>query len=118
MVEELQYDEEIECHHSYDQRCHTTYSTDFQPQQVEECDENYRKNCYIEYKNVAFDEPVEICNDKLVKNCDLEGIHLITFSLFLCLLTYGWLLLLSFVSMPIKYVASVAIYVIINNSLL
>lgn len=73
MVEELQYDETIECHHSYDQRCHTTYSTNYEPQQEEECDENFVKNCYIEYKTVAFDEPVEICNEKLVRNCDKPG---------------------------------------------
>ncbi len=73
MVEELQYDEQIECHHSYDQRCHTTYTTDYDPQQEEVCDENFVKNCYIEYKTVAFDEPVEICNEKLVRNCDKPG---------------------------------------------
>ena len=50
MIEETQYDEQIECHHSYDKRCHTTYSTDYEPQQEEECDENFVKNCYIEYK--------------------------------------------------------------------
>ncbi len=73
MVEELQYDEQIECHHSYDQRCHTTYTTDYEPQQEEECDENFVKNCYIEYKTVAFEEPTEICNEKLVRNCDKPG---------------------------------------------
>jgi hypothetical protein len=73
MVEETEYDEQIECHHSYDKRCHTTYSTDYEPQQEEECDENFVKNCYIEYKNVAFDEPVEICVENLVKNCEKPG---------------------------------------------
>jgi hypothetical protein len=34
MVEETQYDDGIECHHSYDKRCHTTYTTDYEPQQV------------------------------------------------------------------------------------
>jgi len=34
MVEETVFDDGIECHHSYDKRCHTTYTTDFVPQQV------------------------------------------------------------------------------------
>ena len=34
MIEETKYDDSIECHHSYDERCHTTYTTDFEPQQV------------------------------------------------------------------------------------
>ena len=50
--EETEVDEKIECHHSYDQKCHTTYTTDFSPEQEEECEENFRKNCFIEYKKV------------------------------------------------------------------
>jgi hypothetical protein len=58
MVEETEYDEHIECHHSYSERCHTTYTTDFEPQQEEECEENFKKSCFIEYKKVAFEEPI------------------------------------------------------------
>ena len=93
MVEETEYQEEvklmiryslvhgltlfsfiqIECHHSYDKKCHVTYVTDYEPQQEEDCDENFIKNCYIEYKTMAFDTPVKICNQKLVRNCDKPG---------------------------------------------
>jgi len=69
MVEETKYDDSIECHHSYDERCHTTYTTDYEPQQVEKCDENFVKQCYIEYENKAFDESVEICNESPVRDC-------------------------------------------------
>merc|ERR1712168_1555240 len=31
MVEETEYDDVIECKHSYSQKCHTTYTTDFEP---------------------------------------------------------------------------------------
>ena len=34
MVEETEYDDVVECKHSYSERCHTTYTTDFEPQQV------------------------------------------------------------------------------------
>lgn len=71
MVEETEYDEEIECKHSYSERCHTTYTTDFEPQQEEECDENFKKDCFIEYKKVAFEEPVQFCHTPLV--CEGEG---------------------------------------------
>ena len=59
MVEETEYDEHIECHHSYSERCHTTYTTDFEPQQEEECEENFKKSCFIEYKKVAVEEEVK-----------------------------------------------------------
>merc|ERR1712168_587346 len=36
MVEETEYDDVIECKHSYSEKCHTTYTTDFEPQQEEE----------------------------------------------------------------------------------
>ena len=58
MVEETEYDDHVECHHSYSEKCHTTYTTDFEPQQEEVCEENFRKDCFIEYKKVASDEPV------------------------------------------------------------
>lgn len=73
MVEETEYTEEIECHHSYDKKCHVTYVTDYQPQQEEDCDTNYKKDCYIEYNTMAFDTPVTICNQKMVRNCDKQG---------------------------------------------
>merc|ERR1712168_1748301 len=71
MVEETVYDDVIECKHSYSQKCHTTYTTDFEPQQEEECEENFVKECFIEYKKVASDEEVERCNTPLI--CDGEG---------------------------------------------
>ena len=71
MVEETEYDEEIVCQHSYSERCHTTYTTDFEPQQEEECEENFKKSCFIEYKKVASDEAVQFCHTPLV--CEGEG---------------------------------------------
>ncbi|CAB4056212.1 unnamed protein product [Lepeophtheirus salmonis] len=52
-------------------RCHTTYTTDFEPQQEEECEENFEKSCFIEYKKVAVDETVKFCHTPLV--CEGEG---------------------------------------------
>lgn len=69
MIEETKYDDSIECHHSYDERCHTTYTTDYEPQQVENCDENFVKECHIEYEDKAFDESVEICNESPIRDC-------------------------------------------------
>merc|ERR1712025_790687 len=48
MVEETEYDDVVQCDHSYDKRCHTTYVTNFESQQEEECEENFRKSCFIE----------------------------------------------------------------------
>merc|ERR1712033_89592 len=71
MVEETEYDDVIECKHSYTQKCHTTYTTDFEPQQEEECEENFIKNCFIDYRKIASTETVQFCNTPLI--CDGEG---------------------------------------------
>merc|ERR1712106_608994 len=60
MVEETEYDDVVQCDHSYDKRCHTTYVTNYESQQEEECEENFRKSCFIEYEQIAFNETVEI----------------------------------------------------------
>ena len=65
MQEKTEYDDHLECKHSYSQRCHTTYTTDFEPQQEEDCEENFRKNCFIEYKKVASEEKVRKCHTPL-----------------------------------------------------
>merc|ERR1712055_467586 len=56
MVEETEYDDVVQCDHSYDRRCHTTYVTNYESQQEEECEENFRKSCFIEYEQIAFNE--------------------------------------------------------------
>merc|ERR1712214_270422 len=71
MVEETEYDDIIECKHSYSQKCHTTYTTDFEPQQEEECEENFIKSCFIDYKKVASEETIQFCHTPLV--CEGEG---------------------------------------------
>ena len=73
MVQETEYDDVITCKHSYSEKCHITYATDFTPQQEEECEENFKKNCFIEYKNVASDDKVTFCYTPLVRNCDTPG---------------------------------------------
>merc|ERR1712025_243720 len=73
MIEELEYDEEVLCDHSYDKRCHTTYVTNYESQQEEDCEENYRKSCFIEYETIAFNETVQVCRTPLVKDCDVTG---------------------------------------------
>ena len=69
MIEETEYDDTIECHHSYDQRCHTTYTTDYEPQQEEECDENFVKNCYIEYKQARNYRTITLSHDCVIMVC-------------------------------------------------
>merc|ERR1712183_1238309 len=73
MIEETEYDDVVQCDHSYDRRCHTTYVTQYESQQEEECEENFRKNCFIDYEKVAFNETVEICRTPIKTNCDIKG---------------------------------------------
>jgi len=78
MVEETKYDEVVQCDHSYDRRCHTTYVTNYESQQEEECEENFRKNCFIDYEKIAFNETVKICRYPLVKDCNIQGPEICT----------------------------------------
>merc|ERR1712080_396179 len=36
MIEEIEYDDVVQCDHSYDRRCHTTYVTQYESQQEED----------------------------------------------------------------------------------
>ena len=69
MVEETEYDDVVICKHSYSEKCHTTYITDFRPQQQEECEENFVKKCFIEFKLVASEGTVTFCHTPI----QLEG---------------------------------------------
>merc|ERR1712198_453978 len=80
MVEETEYDEVVQCDHSYDRRCHTTYVTNYESQQEEDCEENFRKNCFINYEKIAFNETVQVCRTPLVKKCDDETSGYTTFT--------------------------------------
>merc|ERR1711934_57292 len=73
IIEETEYDEIIQCNHSYDSRCHTTYLTAYTAQQEEVCDENYRKKCFIEYEQIAFNVTATVCRTPLIKDCDIQG---------------------------------------------
>merc|ERR1711860_269820 len=62
MIEEIEYDDVVQCDHSYDKRCHTTYVTNYDSQQEEECEENSRKPV-TKYTPITgcTKEPRELC---------------------------------------------------------
>ena len=69
MREETVYEEVMTCHHSYDERCHDSYITTYEPHQEEECDEKFRKVCTIWYEEKAISEMVEECTTPVVSDC-------------------------------------------------
>jgi len=73
MVKETVYDEVLTCDHSYDQRCHTSYVTKYEPHQEEDCEDHFRKECLIDYEKKSIEELVEYCVTPMVKDCDIEG---------------------------------------------
>jgi len=74
-VEETVYDRAIKCHHSYQEKCHMTYITDYKSTSEEKCETTYKKNCQIVFKPMPFNETVRICNNPLVRSCseDTQG---------------------------------------------
>ena len=73
MREETEYDEIMTCIHDYDNRCHTTYVTVYQPHQEEDCDEKFRKECEIKFEDQAVSEMVEECRSSFVPDCNVKG---------------------------------------------
>ena len=73
MREETRYEEVMTCDHSYDERCHTSYVTSFQPHQEEDCEEKFRKVCTISYEDQAVNEVVEECLTQNIKDCSQTG---------------------------------------------
>ena len=49
-VEETVYDRAIKCHHSYQEKCHMTYITDYRSTTQEKCETTFKKNCHITFK--------------------------------------------------------------------
>ena len=68
---ETEYEEVMTCTHSYDERCHTSYTTSYEPHQEEECEEKFRKVCLISNEEKAVTESVEECTTPLVPDCTL-----------------------------------------------
>lgn len=73
MREETEYDEILTCDHTYDNRCHTSYVTRYDPHQEEECEEKFRKICTIDYEQKANQEVVQVCTSNFIPDCDVEG---------------------------------------------
>ena len=74
MRKETEFEEVITCTHSYDERCHTTYTTRYEPYQMEECEEIFRKVCMISFEEKTLTEMVEECTTPLVPDCDRDNI--------------------------------------------
>jgi len=70
MVEETVWEDHETCDHSYDKRCHKSYTTTYTAVQEEECDEVFRKICYIEMVDIATNVTTNVCRRPLVKDCN------------------------------------------------
>merc|ERR1711892_1213421 len=87
MVEETEYDDVVQCDHSYDKRCHTTYVTNYEPQQVEEkcedetsgyttntkCSKWPKEVCSVSKKNVKKYTPITGCTKEPRELCAPAG---------------------------------------------
>ena len=69
-VEETVYNHTIKCTHSFSEKCHNTFVTDYVPTQERKCDTSFEKKCDITYQPTAFNKTVEICDEPLKKVCD------------------------------------------------
>ena len=49
-VEETVYEEKVKCQHTFSEKCHDTFITDYVPTQEKKCETSFAKNCHITYK--------------------------------------------------------------------
>ena len=55
---ETEYDRAIKCHHSYQEKCHMTYITDYRSTTEQKCETTFKKNCHITFKPMVSDTVV------------------------------------------------------------
>jgi len=73
-VEETVYENRIKCQHTFTEKCHDTFITDYVPTQERKCETSFDKSCHITYKPMMFEETVQICNEPLKKVCNNETV--------------------------------------------
>jgi len=73
-VEETVYEHKIKCQHTFTEKCHDTFITDYVPTQERKCETSFDKRCHIKYEPMMFEETVQICNEPLVKRCSNDTI--------------------------------------------
>merc|ERR1739844_877980 len=73
LVEEVTYDEELQCRQLPQETCMQTMTTKYKTTKDEECKDTFTKDCYIEYINVPKSEQVEKCVTPWERDCDTPG---------------------------------------------
>jgi len=70
MVEDIEYDDEIQCDYVDEKECRTTFNTNYRSEQEEECEDTFKKNCKIEQEHTV--KTITFCSTTLVKDCEGE----------------------------------------------
>jgi len=68
------YEDKIKCQHTFTEKCHDTFITDYVPTQEKKCETSFDKNCHITYKPMMFEETVKICDEPLKKICNNDTV--------------------------------------------
>lgn len=68
------YEDKIKCQHTFTEKCHDTFITDYVPTQERKCETSFDKNCHITYKPMMFEETVKICDEPLKKVCNNDTV--------------------------------------------
>jgi len=73
-VEVTVYEDKIKCQHTFTEKCHDTFITDYIPTQERKCETSFDKNCHITYMPMMFEESVKLCNEPLQKVCNNDTV--------------------------------------------
>ena len=69
MVDDVEYEEKILCHHVNTESCFNVYRTQYKPKRHKECTESFRKDCTIVSEEVTVPLVVNVCEETVQRTC-------------------------------------------------
>ena len=70
-VEVTVYEDKIKCQHTFTEKCHDTFVTDYIPTQERKCETSFDKNCHITYRPMVrppMSTPPNTCSCRCLRN--------------------------------------------------
>ena len=74
-VETTVYEDKVKCQHTFTEKCHDTFITDYIPTQERKCDTSFDKNCHITYKPMVRGQSLWFFRCRLKSNLRITDVR-------------------------------------------